>query len=60
MPFDLPNLPWWGWVVAAVVGCFLALFFTKFQKRSTSFVGIVIAVLSTLCLLKGIFEWVKG
>jgi hypothetical protein len=62
MPFDLPDLPWWGWAFAAIGGGLLALFVSKFSEkhRSAGTIAAVIAVLATMCGVRAMFEWIRG
>jgi hypothetical protein len=62
MPFDLPDLPWWGWAIAAVGGAILSRFVAQFSEKNTgvSFLAVLMAVVSTMCGAMAIFEWVRG
>ena len=57
LPFDLPDLVWWGWAIIAVTVALFAWFISKFQNKYTSFVAVVLAVVATLCGLLAMHAW---
>ncbi len=57
LPFDLPELPWWGWAIVALTGAFFAWFISRFQNKYTSFIAVVLAVLATLSGLLAMYVW---
>jgi hypothetical protein len=62
LPFELSDIPWWGWALVALGGGILASFVGKFsnQNRFAGFLAAAIAVLATICLALALFEWVRG
>ena len=62
LPFELPDLAWWTWVIIAFVGGLFAAAVGKFsdQSRFAGFLSVVIAVLATLCGAVAIYQLLTG
>jgi predicted branched-subunit amino acid permease len=60
MPFELPDLAWSTWFIAALCGAILAILVPKLAPRGSRAAGVIVFViicLAAVCAVIGIIKW---